>query len=99
MSVDINEGIKEYKRVLGAVLLDVRRKDEYTDGHIPGSINVPVQTIYQVGAVVENKSIPLYVYCRSGIRSKRAEGLLKGMGYKNVTDIGGIIDYRGNVEK
>ena len=44
-----------------------------------------------------DRGAPLYVYCRSGGRSRRAAALLKRMGYTNVTDIGGIADYRGRV--
>ena len=44
-----------------------------------------------------DRGAPLYVYCRSGGRSSRAAALLKRMGYTNVTDIGGIADYRGRV--
>ena len=52
---DVNQGVKEYQRTSGAVLLDVRTPEEYRSGHIPGSRNIPLQTIDSVSTVVENK--------------------------------------------
>ena len=95
---DINQGVKEYRAVSGGVLLDVRTPEEYRGGHIPGSKNVPLQTIDKVGVVVENKDTPVYVYCRSGGRSHQAADALRQMGYGNVKNIGGISAYSGEVE-
>ena len=52
---DINQGVKTYQAIPGAVLLDVRTPQEYREGHIPGSRNVPLHTIDEVAAVTENK--------------------------------------------
>ena len=52
---DINEGIKEYQSVSGAVLLDVRTPQEYKEGHVPKSKNVPLQMIDKVTSVVTTK--------------------------------------------
>ena len=95
---DINQGVTEFKQREGAVLLDVRTPQEYRDGFIPGSKNVPLQTIDKVNAIVENKDTALYVYCHSGARSRQAVQRLGQMGYRNVTNIGGIAAYRGKVE-
>jgi len=95
---DINQGIAEYRAAPGAILLDVRTPQEYLEGHIPGSQNIPLQTIDKAEAAVENKDTALYVYCHSGARSRQAAGLLQHMGYNNVNDIGGIIAYRGELE-
>ena len=95
---DINQGVQEYKNAAGAVLLDVRTPQEYRDGHIPGSQNVPLQQLDKVEEVTENKDTVLYVYCRSGARSRQAVSLLKHMGYTNVHNIGGIAAYSGKVE-
>ena len=95
---DINKGVMEYRNTDGAVLLDVRTPQEYRDGFIPGSKNVPLQTIDKVDAVAENKDTALYVYCHSGARSRQAVQRLGQMGYRNVTNIGGIAAYRGKVE-
>ena len=96
---DINEGIKEYQSVSGAVLLDVRTPQEYKEGHVPESTNVPLQTIDKITSVVKIKETPLYVYCYSGSRSSQAVNALKHMGYSNVTNIGGISSYSGKVER
>ena len=95
---DINQGVQEYKNAAGAVLLDVRTPQEYREGHIPGSQNVPLQQLDKVEEVTENKDTVLYVYCRSGTRSSQAVSLLKHMGYTNVHNIGGIAAYSGKVE-
>ena len=96
---DINQGVKEYTAIPGAVLLDVRTPQEYSEGHIPGSINVPLQTLDKVRSVVENKDTELFVYCYSGARSRQAAAALGQMGYTNVRNIGGIAAYQGKVER
>jgi len=95
---DINQGVKDYHNIPGAVLLDVRTPQEYREGHIPGSKNVPLQTIDKISAVADNKNIPLFVYCYSGSRSRQAVSMLQHMGYNNVQNIGGIAAYSGKVE-
>ena len=95
---DINQGVQEYKNAAGAVLLDVRTPQEYREGHIPGSQNVPLQQLDKVEEITENKDTVLYVYCRSGARSRQAVSLLNHMGYTNVHNIGGIAAYSGKVE-
>ena len=95
---DINQGVQEYKNTVGAVLLDVRTPQEYREGHIPGSQNVPLQQLDNVGEVTENKDTALYVYCYSGARSRQAASLLRQMGYTNIHNIGGIAAYYGKVE-
>lgn len=96
---DINQGVMDCKADLGAVLLDVRTLQEYNEGHIPGSVNVPLQSIDEIISVVENKETPLFVYCRSGARSRQATAILQQMGYVNARNIGGIISYKGEVEQ
>lgn len=95
---DINQGVNEFNQREGAILLDVRTPQEYRDGFIPGSKNVPLQAIDKVAELVENKDTALYVYCHSGSRSRQAASILEYLGYSNVTDIGGIAAYRGKVE-
>lgn len=95
---DINQGVQEFKNATGAVLLDVRTPQEYREGHVPGSQNVPLQQLDKVEEVTENKDTVLYVYCHSGARSRQAVSLLKHMGYTNVHNIGGIAAYSGKVE-
>ena len=96
---DINKGLKEYAEKENAVLLDVRTPQEYGEGHIPGSKNVPLQTLDKVTSIAENKDTVLYVYCYSGARSRQATAMLQHMGYTNVQNIGGIAAYHGKVER
>lgn len=82
----------------GHVILDVRTKEEYASGHIPGAICIPNETIYKE----RPEQLPdldqiILVYCRSGNRSKRAARMLYEMGYTNVYEFGGIIDWTGDV--
>ena len=70
--LNINDGIKEYRRNKNAVLLDVRTKEEYSYGNIKGSANIPVQTLEQARKQIVDKNTPIYVYCHSGIRSAKA---------------------------
>ena len=95
---DINQGVDEFRRQEGALLLDVRTPQEYREGYIPGSKNLPLQAIDKAESIVENKDTALYVYCHSGARSRQAVSILQHMGYSNVHNIGGIAAYRGKVE-
>ena len=96
---DINQGVKEYSTTDGAVLLVVRTPDEYRQGHIPGSKNVPLQSIDKVTVMINNKATPIFVHCLSGARSRQAAAVLQQLGYTNVKNIGGISAYAGKVER
>lgn len=96
---DIDKGVYRFHATQGAVLLDVRSAEEYKQGHIPQSINIDVNKIDAAVLVVKDKLTPLFVYCLSGGRSDAAVNALKNMGYKNVTNIGGIRTYTGRIEK
>lgn len=98
-SPDINEGVNNFNSTQGAVLLDVRTPEEFKEGHIPGSKNVPLQTIERVANIIEDKNTPIFVHCLSGGRSGQAASVLEKMGYNNVINIGGISAYRGKVER
>ena len=95
---DIGEGVREYNATPGAVPLDVRTLEEYREGHIPGSKNVPLQSLDKVTSFVNNQDTLVFVYCHSGARSAQAVSVLEGMGYTNVKNIGGIAAYAGKVE-
>lgn len=96
---DINAGVKEFESTEGAVLLDVRTVDEYAEGHIPGSINIPLDTVPTVLERIPDKDTPLFVHCLSGGRSGKAVAFLKKLGYTQVKNIGGINLYNGPVER
>ena len=81
------------------ILLDVRTPEEFADGHIPGAINIPNESIGENDITeLPDKEQRIYVYCRSGNRSKQASAKLVNLGYTNVVEIGGIIDYHGEIE-
>lgn len=96
---DINQGVKEQRATAESVLLDVRGEDEYREGHISGSKNIPLQRIDKIYSVIKDKNTPLYVYCYSGSRSGQATAALERMGYQNVKNIGGIAAWKGKVER
>ena len=82
----------------GYVILDVRRLDEFSSGHIPGALNIPVEEISDVPpAELPDKEQLVMVYCRSGNRSKAAAQKLADMGYSNVVEFGGINTWPGDV--
>ena len=76
------------------VLLDVRTLEEYAGGHIEGAIVLPDYEIAtKAEEVLKDKGVLILVYCRSGRRSKNAAEELLAMGYRNVKDFGGILDW------
>lgn len=95
---DINEGVSRFQQTEGALLLDVRTPEEYAEGHIPQSRNLPLQQIDQICSVAADKEKPVFVYCRSGARSGRAVDHMKQLGYRNAVNIGGIMEYQGPLE-
>lgn len=80
----------------GSVIVDVRRQDEYDSGHIPGALLIPNESIStdRPEALPDLNQIIL-IYCRSGRRSKEAAQKLADMGYTNIYEFGGIIDWNG----
>ncbi len=95
---DINRGVEEYQSTPGAVLLDVRTEEEYAEGHIPGSVNLPLDRLEAAAAVLPDPSAPIFVHCYSGARSRQAAGYLQRIGYETVKNIGGIAAYHGKLE-
>ena len=83
------------------ILVDVRRPDEYNAGHIPGAVLLTNETIGETTAerVLKNKDQKIFVYCRSGQRSRDAARKLSALGYTNVVNIGGIMSWKGKIEK
>ena len=98
--VSMEEGLELMQEDSGYILLDVRRTDEFEGGHIPGAINIPNESIgtEEIAELPDQKQA-IYVYCRSGNRSKQASQKLVDLGYTNVIEFGGIIDYSGEIEK
>ena len=95
----IEAGIAEYRKNTSIHLIDVRTKEEYDEGHILGSSNLPLQEIGSITHRYPDKHSPLYIYCHSGARSKRACQYLVKNGYDHVVDLGGIMRYEGPLKK
>ncbi len=82
----------------GHVIVDVRRADEYAQGHIPGAILIPNESITDTPPEeLTDKNQIILVYCRTGRRSKEASQKLADMGYVNVYEFGGIEDWTGEI--
>ncbi len=79
-------------------LLDVRTPEEFKSGHIPGSVNLPLDKIGRIESLIPDKTARIFVYCHSGARSQMACRILSQLGYENVTNIGGIVSWRGPLE-
>ena len=92
---NINQEIEKCRNTPGAVLLDVRSKEEYDSGHIPGSINIPVENIKDVEKHIINRETPVFVYCLRGTRSLKAVKVMQTLEYTQVKSIGGIASYKG----
>ena len=80
------------------IILDVRTIAEYNEGHIPNAICIPNETIgNNTISELPDKEQLILIYCRSGNRSKQAAEKLKKLGYTNLIEFGGIIDWKGEI--
>ena len=96
--ITMEEAAKRMEQEPAAIILDVRRPDEYQAGHIPGAINIPNETIGREELPqLPDKDQAILVYCRSGNRSKQASEKLAALGYTRVLEFGGILDWTGQV--
>jgi Rhodanese-related sulfurtransferase len=92
---------EEAKRLMreepACIVLDVRTMEEYDAGHIPGAICIPVETIAAPPQMLQDFDQMILVYCRSGRRSKQAAEKLAEMGYTDIREFGGILDWTGDI--
>ena len=103
-AVYVNITAEEAKEIMdteeGYVILDVREQDEYDAGHISGAILIPYTQIEaKANEMLPDKDQLILVYCRSGRRSKIAAEALAELGYTNIKEFGGILDWPYEVEK
>ncbi len=97
--ISMEEAVQMMENESGYVILDVRRPDEYAAGHIPGAINVANETIGTADIPeLPDKDQLILVYCRSGRRSMEAAEKLVKLGYTNIVEFGGILDWKGEIE-
>ena len=93
-----DEAMKMMQEQTDCLIVDVRRPDEFAEGHIAGAVNVPNETIEdEAPDALPDKEQTLLVYCRSGNRSKEASQKLADMGYTNVYEFGGINTWEGEI--
>ena len=99
-SIAMDEAVTMMAQETGYIILDVRRPDEFAAGHIPNAINVPNESI-GTSEIPElpDKNQLILVYCRSGRRSKEAAEKLVKLGYTSIVEFGGILDWKGEIEK
>ena len=84
----------------GYIIIDARTQEEYDEGHIPGAIMIPEYEIAdRAEKELPDKNQLILVYCRSGRRSKIAAEELVKLGYTNVKEFGGIIDWEYEIVK
>ncbi len=96
--ISMKEAVELMAEEDGYILLDVRRADEFAAGHIPGAIHVANESIgsEEIPELPDPDQLIL-VYCRSGNRSKQAAQKLVALGYTNIVEIGGILDWPGEI--
>ena len=99
-SITMDDAVNMMAQETGYIILDVRRPDEFAAGNIPNAINVPNESI-GTSEIPElpDKNQLIMVYCRSGRRSKEASEKLVKLGYTNIVEFGGILDWKGEIEK
>ena len=103
-AVYVNITAEEAKAIMdtedGYIILDVRTQEEYDQGHIPGAVLIPNTEIEErAEEELPDKDQLILVYCRSGNRSKQAAEVLEELGYTNIKEFGGIIDWPYEVEQ
>ena len=94
-TIDVHELKKRYDASPDLCLIDVREDHEWHEMHIPGAINIPKDSLISiVEHKVADKSRPVYLHCRGGIRSLYAASCLTELGYKEVYSVdGGIMEW------
>ena len=102
-AIYVNITAEEAKQIMdseeGYIILDVRTQEEYNQGHIPGAIVISHEEIAEKAEdVLTDKDQLILVYCRSGRRSKLAAEALVELGYTNIKEFGGIIDWPYDIE-
>lgn len=94
------EAQKQIEAGTDYLIVDVRSKKEYDEGHIPGALLVPIEDIKEDKLdALPDKNRKIMVYCWTGRRSEDAAMLLEEDGYTSICDIGGFVDWKGKIEK
>ncbi len=94
--ISMDEAVAMMERESGYIILDVRTPEEFAEKHIPNAINVPNENIgTDEISQLPNKDQLIMVYCRSGRRSKETAEKMVKLGYTNIVEFGGILDWKG----
>lgn len=98
-TITMEEAKTELDKNSEIILIDVRTEDEYQEKHIKNSISIPLDMLEkEIKNKVSDENSIIFVYCKSGTRSKQAAEKLINLGYKNVYNIGGIDDWKYDTE-
>lgn len=97
-SIGMDEAVSMMEKESDYIILDVRTAEEFESGHIPGAINVANESIgkEEISELPDKEQL-IFVYCRSGNRSKQASEKLVKLGYTNIVEFGGINDWTGEI--
>ena len=102
MNLDQNNWLEKQKNNLNSIILDVRTKEEFYDGHIPNALLMDIRNPQEFMKAIDslnNKNV-YFVYCRSGARSAQSCQLIKEAGIKNCFNLlGGILEWKGQITK
>lgn len=96
--IDTEKAVEMMQEEEDYIILDVRTEQEFVEKHIPNAINIPNETISnQEIKELPDKEQMIFVYCRSGNRSKQASEKLVDLGYTNIYEFGGINSWTGDI--
>ncbi len=102
-SITMDEAAEIFQEEGDYVIVDVRTEEEYAGGHIQNAVNIPNEMIQdeenqdRIWEQLPDKKQEIYIYCRSGRRSKQASEKLAALGYIHVIECGGILDWTGAI--
>ena len=98
--ITMQEAVEMMEKEENYIILDVRTHEEFAAGHIPGAMVIPHDEVFErAEAEILEKDVPVFVYCRSGNRSRTASKALVELGYSEVYEFGGIIDWPYEIEQ
>lgn len=90
-NISPSKGRKQLKQDPNILLIDVRNQEEYSEGHIPNSINIPLEVLeWEISNLQLSPYVPIMVYCKTGIRATSAACILVSLGFITVYNLGGI---------
>lgn len=98
-TMSMSDAKKELDQDNSIQVIDVRTTQEYQSGHIKGSVNIPLDRAEEIERIIPNKNQKIFVYCLSGGRSQQASNFFAKIGYTDITNIGGITSWTGELTR